>query len=149
MRLLDWSERLTTVSLTQVKTVTHEVEDEAVKIIQKSRFFNREVYIIRLYTPPQHPLCAKWVGTSLYQMIDRQLRDALGRLRSADGWLQGCCCGNSGTGGIACVWGGTGGWVAYLRIQSECWRKCLPQPHLSSCIIYWREKRNRGRARDT
>lgn len=73
-------------------------------------------------------------------MIDRQLKDAFRKTaRSADGWLQGCCCGNKGTGGI--------GGVAYLRILSKSWRKCIPQPYRSSCIIFWKKKKLRERAR--
>lgn len=46
-----------------------------------------------------------------------------------DGGFQGCCCGNRGTGGIACraedfFWGG---WVAYLRILSMSGSVCLPR----------------------
>lgn len=98
---------------------------------------------IKWFTPPQHLHSTKWAGTALYQMIDRQLRDTFrktGLCRRLTPrlllWKQGdwryCMCWGGG-------WVGTGG-VGGLRILCKSETKRLPQPHRSSCIIYWKKE---------
>ncbi len=127
-----------TVSCKDLNAITCEVQEQTeAKLIHKRRLCNCEVYI-RLFTPPQHLHSTKWVGTAPYQMIDWQLRDAF-RKTALYRWLtprlllwkqrdwRYCMC-----------WGGTGG-VGGLRILCKIERKHLPQPHRSSCIIYWKK----------
>lgn len=128
-----------TDSCQDTKTVTREapIETDA-KFIDKRSLCNSEVYIT-LFTPPQHLLSTKWVGTALYQVIDRQLRDAF-RKTALCRWLTP----------RLLLWkqGDWRYWGGGLLKDSEQELEEVPTPAPSLQLHNLLEKRNRGRERD-